>query len=158
MIEQIVDAAVEKLVSGLPDAIEARNDTIDDDLTLVVPANIYPYVPSPGELNEFPSIGIGDLPARLEDDIGSSATGLYGIYVIVYVQAAAQGELARLLRRYQSVVKNVILEGRHLQPAAWGVTLQGIDPGPTLIDDATNPKEWVSWTGLRITCKADEEW
>jgi len=156
-IEPIIVELKRRLEEELQAEIDLINAEVEDGYPAGVPQQIYDYIPPVGELNYFPSIGIGDGPMRFEDDIGSSETALFTPMIVVYEQAASQQELAWRLRRLNQAVIRTVMAGRHLGEAAWGVTLQGSDPGPTLADDPSSPKEWVSWTGIRITCRRDEE-
>lgn len=154
--EPIIVALVARLQADLPAQIAAVNARTTDGIQITMPGEILDFIPPPGVLTSYPTIGIGDAPAKFEDDIGSSATGVFEILIVVYEQAGDQRELAWKLRRASQAVTSVALAGRQLGPG-WGVTLREVSPGPTLGDDAENPQEWMSWVGVRIVVKTDEE-
>lgn len=156
----IVAALVDRLQNDLDAAIDAYNGAAADgtfQLTKAADSRVLDYIPPPNFLDDYPVIGIGDAPARFEDDIGSSATGVHQLLVVVYWQDDEQQNLARRLRGYAATVARVVLADRNLGSAAWGTTLLGVDPGPTLADDPEDPKVWMSWVGLRIQAKREEE-
>jgi hypothetical protein len=158
-IEPIIHELARRMEEDLPAIIDLKNAEITDGFTIQAPqpANIYKYVPEPGSLNYFPAIGIGDGRSQREDDIGSAETAIFKPMIVVYEQAASQEELAWRLRRLSAAVTEAAMAGRNLGEAAWGVQFDISEPGPTLVDDPTAPKEWVSWTGIRIIAKRDEE-
>ena len=153
--EPLINALVSRLTSDLPAEVAAVNTRTSDGFQISMP-EVMDFIPPPGLLVNYPAIGIGEAPASFEDDIGSSATGVFELLVVVYEQAADQRELAWKLRRHSQAVSSTVLKGRQLGPA-WGVTLRHIDPGETLVDDPTSPQEWMSWVGLRIVCRTDQE-
>ena len=159
LTEPLVAALHQRLVDDLPAAVAAVNAEVDDGYELAAPddAQILPYIPPPSDLLSPPTIGVGEGTSRFEDDIGSSATGRHELLIVVYEQTADQLGLALRLRRWARVLTRVALEGRSLPPVAWGTGLVGTAPGPTLVDDADNPREWFSWTGIRIWAKTEEE-
>lgn len=134
--EPIVGAIHARLVADLPAAIAARNAEITDGFELTEPAAIWPFVPGDRRLAAagYNAIGIGDLPSRYTDDIGSSVTGEHELVILVY-QADRDGEaLAWKIRRMLQVVTELVLRGRNYESVAnfEGVGLRRIDPGPTL--------------------------
>jgi hypothetical protein len=157
--EDIILELVGRLRTDLPAEIASINarSTVGIPISMPADTDIFEFVPPPGLLMNYPAIGIGDAPSKFEDDIGSSATGVHEILIVAYEQAGDQRELAWKLRRLSQAIATVALSGRELGTAAWGTTLSSIVPGPTLVDDADNPQEWMSWVGVRITAKADED-
>ncbi len=155
--EPIVAALVERLTTGLPAVIAAINGEIDDEATLAESIAVLDYIPPPSDLLEPPVIGIGDGRGGFEDDTGFSATGKFELLITVYEQADDQQLLVRRLRRWAKAIARVALDGRNLGEAAWGSRLVGTRPGPTLVDNPDQPREWLSWTGLLIEFKRDEE-
>lgn len=156
--EPVVVALQQRLVEDLPAAIAAVNEQVTDGFTLGEPIDILPYVPPPSDQLSPPTIGIGDAPSRFEDDSGFSATGRHELLVVVYDQSSNQEALAWQLRRWAKVIARVALADRTLGGnAAWGTGLVGTVPGPTLVDDPENPREWFSWVGIRLWAKRDEE-
>ena len=155
--EPVVDALVSRLNSNLAATITTVNGEHSDDYDLDNPEQVLDYIPPTSLLTAFPTIGIGDGPSRFEDDIGASATGVHQVMVVVYLQEAEQVALARKLRRYAVAIARVILEDRNRGSDAWGTVLNRVDPGPTLADAPENPQTFMSWVGLTITAKRDEE-
>jgi hypothetical protein len=155
--EPIIVELVERLDSDLAGTITAINAGVTDGYTIDPPAEVYDYIPPPGVLTAFPSVGIGDAPSTFEDDIGSSATGRHGILIVAYQQADEQRKLVWSLRRYAQAITRVVLQGRKLDSAAWGTGLVAVRPGPTLEDDPESPSVWTSWVGVEIWAKRDEE-
>lgn len=155
--EPIVRALVERLEAELPAAIAAVNQDVDDGIQIAEPAQVHDFLPTPNLLTVFPTIGIGDGPSTFSDDTGFSATGEHHLLVVCYLQDASQNALARQLRRYVRAVARVVLAGRRLGDAAWSVSLVRVVPGPTLADDPEDPREWMSWSGIEIAAKRDED-
>lgn len=157
--EPIVVELAERIRADLPAIIAEINAEVTDgaELELIPDDRVLEYVPDAGSMQAgIPVIGIGDGPQSFEDDIGSSATGVYEQLIVVFVQDADQERLARLLRRYVRALAIVVLKNRRLD-SAWGIGLRRIIPGPTLADNATSPQTWLSWTGVQIWCKTDED-
>jgi len=158
LTEPIVTALKERLEDDLPAAIAAINAAVTDGFTLSEPSEILPYIPPPSDLLVPPVIGIGEGPSRFEDDIGGSATGKHELLVVAYDQSSDQEALTWRLRRWAQAIARVALADRNLGgAAAWGTGLIATAPGPTLVDDAENPREWFSWVGLRLWAKREEE-
>lgn len=158
--EPVIAAVYERLLgSDLTDAIDAINAEVDDGIMVEVPQQVLDYMPTPELLTEFPTIGIGDAPSTFEDDIGSSATGRHELLICVFCQNADQRALAWQLRRYAQAIVRTVLDGRNLGDAAWGTGLVRVSPGPALADnpDPEAVQDWMSWTGVQIWAKRDEE-
>lgn len=121
------------------------------------PVQVFDYVPHPAEIDSgnWPCVGIGDLPTRLTDDIGSSATGEHGLAIVAFYAAADQRELAWALRRYARAMTTIALETRALLPA-WLVTLKSIVPGPT-VGAEEKPRGWESFISVHIEAHTDEQ-
>jgi hypothetical protein len=153
--EPVIRALEQRLKDDLPAAIAEINDSVDDGFTLAEP-KILTYVPPPSDLLDPPVIGIGDAPSQFEDDSGFSATGRHELLIVAYDQSSDQEALAWQLRRWTLAITRVALAGRKLGDAAWGTGLRGTAPGRTLVDDPDNPREWFSWSGIRIWAKRDE--
>lgn len=156
--EPLILALVDRLRADLPAVIDEINQRPEVGINIIMPPPeaIYDYIPPPGILTSYPSIGIGEGPSKFEDDIGSSATGVFSLAIVIYEQASEQRELVWKLRRMAQAVTTVALEGRRLGNS-WGVTFDSSDPGPTLVDDEENPREWMSWVGVRINARTDED-
>lgn len=157
--EPVVKAVHERLSGGLPAAIAAINAVVTDGITIENPVEVLDYIPPPGLLTAFPTIGIGDAPSTFEDDQGFSATGRHQLLVVAYVQNDVQGALAWQLRRYAQAIVRVVLDGRNLGDAAWGTGLVGVYPGQAFADneDPDHVKTWMSWVGVRMWAKRDED-
>lgn len=156
LTEPIVTALQKRLEEELTATIEAINTAASDGYTLSTPT-ILDYLPPPSDRLEPPVIGIGDSPSRFEDDTGASVTGRHELLIVVYDQAGDQRALAWQLRRWSQAIARIALSGRKLGEAAWGTGLSMVVPGPTLVDDPDNPREWLSWVGVKIWAKRDEE-
>jgi hypothetical protein len=150
--EPVVAALQARLQEELAGVITEINAANTDDLVLDAPSSdaILDYVPVPEQLTSWPTVGIQDLPSTIEDDIGSSFTGVYGLAVVIFSADADQRLLAVKLRRYAQAVATTALRSRQLGPA-W-ITLRSITPGPTL-DVEESPRTWVSWTAVAINAK-----
>lgn len=154
----VIVALRQRLVDDLPTVIAEINADVTDgfEIPSIEPASILSYIPPPSDRLQPPTIGIGDGKSLFEDDIGSSATGRHELLVVVYEQASDQERLAETLRRWTQAIATVALEGRRLGDGAWGTGLIGTAPGPTLTDNPEDPREWFSWSGLRLWAKRDE--
>jgi hypothetical protein len=158
--EPVISALHQRLVDELPAAIAAANEEIAASsfaFELAEPDQVLSYIPPPSDLLTPPTIGIGDGRSTFEDDEGFSATGKHATLIVIYDQSSEQEALAWQLRRWAKVVTRIALEGRRLGDAAWGTGLIEVVPGPTLVDNPENPREWLSWVGIRIWAKRDEE-
>lgn len=153
--EPLIASMVARLTSDLPTVIAAINAEVIDGITMSSDVQVLDYVPTPTILNRFPTVGVQDGTSDFEDDVGWSATGVHDLVLVTFVMEADQQRLARLLRRYTRAVANVALAGRTVGDA-WGVTLNGILPGPTL-GRGEEPREWISYTGVSVRLKADED-
>lgn len=156
LTEPVVTALAAELTSGLPTVISEINAAVTDGYTLATPLQILDYVPSRSDLTGLPVVGVQDLPARFQDDIGSSATGIIELGVIVFLAHPERRGLARLCRRWQQAVATVALSGRMIGTAGYGVTLREAVPGPTL-EREEDPRGWESFTGVIVRCFTDED-
>jgi hypothetical protein len=154
--EPVIRALEQRLKGELPAAIAEINDSVADGFTLAEP-EILTYIPPPSDLLNPPVIGIGDAPSQFEDDTGFSATGKHELLIVAYDQSSDQEALSWQLRRWTTAIARVSLAGRRLGEAGWGTGLRGTAPGRTLVDDPENPREWFSWSGIRIWVKTDED-
>lgn len=155
-LEPIIDALVARLVAELPAAVAEVNARDTKGITLTVPDTeaILDFVPTPSVLNRFPTIAIEDGPSRLTDDVGWAATGVDDLVVVVFEQHADQRELALRLRRWQLIVRSIILQGRELDPA-WGLVDKGTRPGPTL-GRPEDPRDWLSYTATVLEVRSEQ--
>ncbi len=153
--EPLIAAMVARLTAELPAVIDAINVEMNDGLVLPYVAQVLDYVPTPTILNSFPTVAVQDGPSDFEDDVGWSATGLHDLVIVTFVCDADQQRLARSLRRYTRAVANVVMRAR-TAGGAWGITLNGILPGPTL-GRGEDPREWISYAGVSVRLKADED-
>lgn len=161
--EPAILAVKERLENNLPAAIDAINAEVTDGHEIEPVVAVHTFIPPPDFLDDFPMIGIGDGPSTFEDDNGSSATGRHELLVVAYLQDAEQEALAWKLRRYLQAIARVVLKDRNLNDtvagAAWGTGLVRISAGPTLADneDPKHVKTWMTWAGVQIWVKRDEE-
>jgi len=163
-----VHALVDRLSTDLAGHVAQVNSEYEDDLAIpdVDARLVYPYMPTIGELNQFPAIGVEHGPGELEDDIGSSATEVYDLSVVVFVQSAQQDILSEYARRTLVAVVRCVMQDRNLGSGPgipWGVTCRKIDPGPALTsrtsgDEGTDPappKAYMTWVALTVRVKSD---
>lgn len=153
--EEVIDTLVARLDADLPAVIAQINDDDTKGVTLEAPAAVLDYVPTPTELVSFPTVAVQDGATAIEDDTGWGGTRVIDLVVVVFCADADQRRLAIMLRRYLMAVESVALDGRTLDPA-WGVVSQGTLPGPTL-GRGEEPREWMSYAGVALRCKAETE-
>lgn len=156
LIEPIIEALVARLTADLPAEIVVANADVSDTYTLEAPRSVLDFLPPPTFENQLPLVGVQDLGGRFEDDTGFTATGLYDIAVVVYLQDYDHQALVRKLRRYVRCLARVVLASRAVTPS-WGLTLQRIDYGPTLADSIDAPQTYLSWASIVITARQDED-
>lgn len=156
--EPVVHAVRDRLNANLAahiTAINAAAATVADGFTIENPAAVLDYIPSPGELVNFPTVGIGDGRQLFRDDIGHNAELDCHITVVAYLADADQRALAWRLRRYSQAIARTILADRNLGTAAYGTGLDRVDPGPTLASDES-PRTFLSWIAVTIRASRDE--
>jgi hypothetical protein len=153
--EHLIAAMVARLTADLPGVIDTINAEATDGLVIPYVDQVLDYVPTPTILNRFPTVAVQDGPSDFQDDVGWSATGVHDLVLVTFVQDADQQRLATMLRRYTRAVANVAMAGRTVGDA-WGVTLNGILPGPTL-GRGEEPREWISYTGVSVRLKSEED-
>lgn len=157
--EQVVKAVLARLENRLGDYIDEVNAGVSDGYEIEPPAVIFPSIPNIGLLTQWPSIGIQDVSANLEDDIGWAATGVCDLAVLAFLVDPDTIALGWKLRRYSRALASCLLEGRQLtEGGVWGVTFQGVRPGPTLGDaeDPEGVRTYTSWIGVLIRTRSDE--
>ena len=156
--DPVIRAAHRRLVDELPAAAAEINASVTDgfELPAIGDSQILTHIPPPSERLQPPTIGIGDGRSQFEDDIGSSATGRHELLIVVYEQSSDQDALAWILRRWTQAIATVALDTRRLGDGAWGTGLIGTAPGPTRTDNPDDPREWLSWSGIRLWAKRDE--
>lgn len=164
--EPAVLALHDRLTGSLNTYVDAVNDQSADTTLVdhVDVANILTYIPPLDLVRVFPTVGIGRLPGRLEDDLSHSATGVYRFSVLWFLQDANQDVLVKKADRMLRAVVSCVLEGR-----AWGegpgtpwpgsVTVRDIIPGDALGDRPSRndpPKSYLTWGGIVVQAKFDE--
>ena len=164
--EPVVRALLERLEAELPAVIAEINTDVPDDEEIEAPKALFPIVPPPGLLVDYPAIGIRHLPSRLEDDTGSSATGVHELAIIYFLVNTDPVLLGWQLVHYAQAISTVALRGRFLGDAsgsaagggAWGVTYRNWLPGPTLgdSDEPENVKTYLSYGAVVIVAKREE--
>jgi hypothetical protein len=160
-----VSALHARILSDLGAQVATINAAVTDEYTILNPdpQNVLDYMPSVGELVSFPTVGIEHGPGRFEDDTGWSATGVYDLIVVTFVQHAEPQGLARLVRRHQLAMLRTIMAGRNLgsgQGIPWGVTLRNMDFGPALTrrDRGDGPPDtYMTWSAIAVQVKLDED-
>src|SRR5437868_4386248 len=88
LIEPVILAVQQRLQQDLPAELDITNGDYDDEVVLEPPAVVLDYIPAEEELVQFPMIGLLHRSGVFQDDIGSSATGVYDITIIAYLQHA----------------------------------------------------------------------
>lgn len=147
----------------MPAAIAAVNDELTDDTVIDEPRAILDFMPPPGLLNKFPTIGIEHGPGRWEDDTGYAATGVYDLIVVAFVQKHDQQQLARYVRRYHlALTRTIFTNSRNLGTGdgiPWSCQLTAFDFGPALttkqIADQP-PQTFMTWVAIGVRVKLDE--
>ncbi|MGH9380882.1 MAG: hypothetical protein ACRD2Z_09770 [Thermoanaerobaculia bacterium] len=169
LVEPAVDALRDRLEAALPAEIEAINAeaaAVADGYTIEGPQLVLDYVPNLDLLNQFPTVAIANEgTGRFEDDNAWSATGLYELGVVSFIQDADQQALVRRLRRYTLAVTRVALDDRNLGSGTgipWGVVLKRINYGPALADttglrEGEPPNAYLSFSVVTIEVKLDED-
>lgn len=114
-------AAVIAQVNGEP-SVEVQLDTTYD---------VFDFVPAIVNIQKFPTLGIAEGEIIFEDDSGWSATGRFDLAVVIFMRDIDRYQLAWKLRHMARAVATCILSNRDLGQG-WGMTLQGIEPGPLL--------------------------
>lgn len=158
-VEPAVNALRNRLETQLPTEIIDINSGVTDGYTITDPVAVLDYIPPPSMLMNFPIVCIGRVQGHFEDDNGSSATGVYDLAVVTYLQDVDQQALVRRLERYTLAVQRTVMYDRNLGVGTgvpWSVKLERVDYGPTLGDDK-QPDNWLSWTAVTIQVKIDEE-
>lgn len=159
--EPAVQALLARLAT-LPDYLDAANATYTDGILVDPPAQTLPYVPPLDQLDQFPTIGIGDGDGRLEDDTGYDATGVYTLNVVWILQDADQLALTTRARRTLTVLMSCVLDGRTWTDdtnTMWGVRLIRTRPGAALADRPgpnEPPTAYLTWVAITVEVKTDE--
>jgi hypothetical protein len=165
-IEPVIAALKARLDEDLPTAVDTVNATVTDGTLIEQPQQILDYIPHPGILTAYPTIGISEGIGRWADDIGVEVTGLHELSIVAFLQADDQQTLVRQLRRTRAAILACVMDGRVLEDAtdptrnrAWGVLLRQIIPGPSL--EVTTPEQvvwWMSWVRIVIEARSDSAW
>ena len=158
--EPVVRALRARLEAELPAAIADLNARLPAGEQLPAPHAVLDYPVAPGEVLEFPTLGIVDRASDIEDDTGFSATGRHRLLVVVHHMHPEQRQLAWALRRYAQAVVRVALRDRALllpdgTVAAGIVGFDTLIPGETL-DREAEPQEWQSWTAVGVWARREE--
>ena len=149
--EPIVTAVQSMLTADLPAALA----TIDTGLP--APVNVYAYLPPVVMVTDYPTLGIGDGPSTVEDDIASSWTEKHSLLVVCHLQEQDPEALARNLRRYVQATVNVLASDRTLGGSAFGSGGYRVEPGPMLGDNPDKPQQFMAWSGVSFWAKRDED-
>lgn len=166
--EPSVVALRDRLDTELPAIIDAINATAADSVVMEHPAQVLTHVPNPGELVQFPTIGIERARATVADDIGTSFRVTQGLVVLAYVQNADQPSLVTLTDRWIRAIQTAVrLPGGvptinlGFGPALpYSVQFRGSDSGPasnTPVPGLTPPATWWTWCGVALDCVYEEE-
>lgn len=155
-VEPIIDAIITRFNDEVAAAVATVNarDTKGIELAAPPTSAILDYVPTPSLLTHFPTIAIEDGASRLTDDNGWAATGLDELVIVVFEQDADQRRLAIKLRRWQLIIRSIVLQDRTVGPA-WGLVDKGTRPGPTLGRNE-DPQDWMSWTALMVEVRSEQ--
>lgn len=149
--EPIIGGVQQLLTDGLPAALAAR------DTGLPVPVEILPYMPPVVMITDYPTIGIGDAPWRIEDDNAHSWTVRADLLVVVHLQDADPEALSWALRRYVQAMLEVVSNDRTLAGTAFGADGWRGEPGPMLSDNPDKPQQFMAWSGFSFWAKVDED-
>lgn len=165
--EAVIAAVKKRLDDDLGAAIDTINAAVTDGVTIEKPTGrIFDFVPPAETLVDFPTVGIGEVSNRVQDDTGWASTGVHEVALLVFVQADDQQTLVRKLRRTRLAVTRTIMQDRVLEDRAdptrnraWGVVYRRDEPGPTLGDmQAEQVVSWMSWVRIVIECRSDSDW
>lgn len=160
--EPIIKALQARLTADLPAELAARAAGLpaEEAALLGPPAVVYDFVPTPGLLTQWPTVGLVDETSDLEDDTGSSVTGKHNVGIIVFLQSPDQRLLAWGLRRYAQACLAVALRERKLgngsADGAWGTGGGKVRWGPTLGDE-NDPKSIMSWVVVSFWARREEQ-
>lgn len=146
----------------LDDYIALANAAVTDGITVDAPVQVLPYVPPLDQLDQFPVIGVGDGPGRWEDDTGFSATGVWQLTAVWFLQDADQLALTTRARRALNVLVSCVMDGRVWtddRDVMWSVRLLATRPGAALADRPGRnepPTAYLTWVGVAVEVKTDE--
>jgi hypothetical protein len=149
--EPIISAVKATLETDLPAQLTAI------DTGLPTPVNVYDYLPPVVMITDYPTIGIGDGPTTIEDDIASSWTEQHTLLIVAHLQDPDPDALSWMLRRYTQAMLRVISADRTLDGTAFGSGGYRTEPGPMLADDPEKPQLFMSWTGFSFWAKVDAD-
>lgn len=160
----VVRACIERLDQDLPAVIAEINADVPDGEEIEAPKAIFPIVPSPGLLVDYPAVGFRWMPSRLEDDTGGSATGVHELACVYFLVNPDLELLGWQLAHYASALTTVLLRDRRIGSGAangdgaWGVTFVNWLPGPTLgdADDPEQVKTYLSYGAIVLRFKREE--
>lgn len=154
----IVPAIVAQFEANAAAKVRAINDQVTDGITIPDPAQILDFAPTPATLEgALPLIGIADFPSRFEDDLVTSITGVHQFAIIVALSNVEERALAWQLRRYRSLIADLIQVDRTFGGVCRPALFDQVQPGPYL--ENTNPERphsWLSWFYYLITCRRGE--
>lgn len=162
----VVEAFRQRLEDDLNDAITGVNSVVTDswhvDPIQDHSLQILPYVPVLSQVKVFPCVGIQRGPRRMEDDIGTSATGIFEIAFLCFNQVSEPEGLALVQERFALAVERCVMNGRRISgTGVWGITHELTDYGPALAELPQSgdgpPVRYMTWSAVMIRAKAEEE-
>lgn len=155
--DTLVTSMKTRIETNLPAIITTINATLTTPAYPISPPfQVLDYIPTVGDLEQTPVIGISDGDFLFEDDQGLGATGVCEMTVVVFLQADDQRELAWMLRRYAIALARTILPTRALPPDGWGMILRRVHPGPTLGRDEA-PRQWLSTVAITVSIRSEQD-
>lgn len=155
----------ETVVTTLKARLEAELPAIITDINATNTTPPYPidniaqvldYVPTIGDLYQFPTLAISDGPIDLVDDVGWGSTGVFQLSVIAFVQDADQRALAWRLRRTAQAIVRAVRTPINALGDGWGVYDFHVLPGPTLGRDE-GPRQFMSTVAVSFMVKTEQD-
>lgn len=158
MAAELVPAIVAQFEANKQAQVDAINADITDGFTIELPQQIVDFAPTPATLEgSLPLLGIADFPTRFEDDLVHSTTSVCQFAIMAAIADPDQRALAWKLRRYRTLIANLIQVDRTFGGKCWTTLFDQIAPGPYMAN--TNPERdlaYLSWFYFLITCRRDE--
>lgn len=158
--EAYVVAVVNQLNANLPAAITAIDAQRNDGILIGNNVQVLDWVPTPKQLNHFPTVAVRTGPAQLGDDTGGGGTWEGRIVIAVFVQDADQRSLTKRLQRLTEAVCNVAYPRERaysdLSSPIWGMRGLHTEPGPTLSRNE-NPQDWMSFNAIGFDVRGEAD-
>lgn len=126
-----VRALKTRLDTDLAAVIAQVNAEAGVEVQLDTTYTVFDFVPAVANIIQWPTLGIAEGEVNFEDDTGWSATGRFDLAIVIFMRDPDRYQLAWKLRHMARAVATCVLKNRDMGQG-WGMTLQGIEPGPLL--------------------------